>query len=118
MPVQQLDTNYRTIGGPTDGQKATYGASITGLVVAASATDIFAITGSATKIVRITRLRISGVRTTGTDTDIQLIKRSTANTGGTSTNPTKVAYDSNDPASTATINAYTANPTGLGTAIG
>ncbi|SRR6266699_989119 len=118
MPQQQLDTNYRTIAGPTDGQKPTYIASITGLVVAASATDIFTITpGSAP--VRIIRARVSGIKTTaGADVDIQLIKRSAADTGGTATNPTKVAYDSADPASTATINAYTANPTGLGAAIG
>ncbi|HEX3640111.1 MAG TPA: hypothetical protein VHV10_02350 [Ktedonobacteraceae bacterium] len=119
MPFQQpLDSNYRPIAGPSDGQKPTYIASITGLVVAASATDIFTVTpGSAP--VRITRLRISGTKTTaGADVDIQLIKRSAADTGGTSTAPTKVAYDSADTASTAAIAAYTVNPTGLGTAIG
>src|SRR5215471_9766749 len=107
MPVQQLrDSNYQVIPGPTDGQKATYAAAITGLVPVASATDIFTLTGSNSATIRVTRLRISGIKTSaGADVDIQLIKRSAADTGGTSTNPTKVAYDSVDPASTATVNA-------------
>lgn len=101
-----------------DGLKATYAASVTALAPVASATDIFTITGSTTKIVRITRLRISGIKTTaGADVDIQLIKRSTANTAGTSTTPTIIPYDSTSNAATAVINAYTANPT-VGTAVG
>jgi hypothetical protein len=109
-----------TIGAhaQVDGFKASYAASVTGLVVAASATDIFTIIGSATKTVRITRLRISGIKTTaGAAVDIQLIKRSTADTGGTSTAPTIVPYDSANAAATAVVAAYTANPT-LGTAVG
>ena len=61
---------------PVDGQKATYAASITQLAVAASATDIFTLTGSATKTIRVTRLRVSGIKTTaGADVDVQLIIR-------------------------------------------
>ena len=95
----------------TDGQKATYAASITGLASAASATDIFTITGSASKTIRVTRLEVSGQQTTAAAAQIIVLKRSTANTSGTSTNPTAVPYDSNSAAATATINAYTANPT-------
>ena len=103
---------------PVDGQRATYAASITGLASASSATDIFTITGSASMVVRVTRIRISAIKTSaGADVDIQLIKRSTADTGGTATNPTAIPYDSLDPAATATIAAYTANPT-TGTAVG
>jgi hypothetical protein len=102
---------------PSDGTKATYCASITGLASAASATDIFTITGSATKVVRVNRIRVSATQNTVGYTDILLVKRSTANTVGTSTAPTIVSNDSNNPAGTAVVRAYTANPT-LGTAVG
>jgi hypothetical protein len=100
-----------------DGQKATYAASITGLASAASATDIFTITGSATKTIRITRLEVSGQATTAAAAQVVVLKRSTANTAGTSTNPAAVPYDSASAAATATLNAYTANPT-TGTLVG
>lgn len=101
-----------------DGQKATYAAGITQLVVAASATDIFTIAGSASKTVRITRVRLSGIKTTaGAAVDVQLLLRSTADTAGTKTNPTAIPFDSNSAAATAVVAAYTANPT-LGTSVG
>lgn len=94
-----------------DGAKATYSAGITGLVSAASATDLFTVTGSATKTVRITRLEISGEATTAAPVQIVLLKRSTANTLGTSSAPTLAPHDSANVAATATVLAYTANPT-------
>lgn len=118
MAVPAAPYNPPGQNSPTDGLKMTYAASVTGLLSASSATDIFTITGSATKIVRITRIRVSGIKTTaGADIDIQFIKRSVANTGGTSTAPTIVPYDSANTAATAVVTAYTANPT-VGTAIG
>lgn len=102
-----------------DGSKDTYSASITALAAAASATDLFTISGSATKIVRVTRLRLSGIKTTaGADIDVRLIKRSAANTAGTSTSPTLVPHDSGSPAATAAVKAYTVNPTSVGAAVG
>ena len=44
--------------------------------------------------------------------DILLIKRSTANSGGTPTNPAIMQHDSNDAAVTAVVSTYAANPTG------
>lgn len=96
---------------------ATYSAAITGLAPAASATDLFTITGSGTKTVKVLRVQVSGTATAAGAYDFQLIKRSTANSGGTSTSPAAVPHDTNDAAATATINAYTANPT-LGTTVG
>lgn len=89
----------------------TYSATVTGLASAAACTDLFTITGSASKTIRVTKLKISGVQTTGGLIDVVVLKRSTANTAGTSTNPTAVPHDSGFAAATATINAYTANPT-------
>ena len=96
---------------------ATYSASIVGLATAATATDIFTITGSATKTVRVARIMVNGVQTTSAQVNVLIVKRSTANTAGTSTAPTRVPYDSASAAATATVLAYTANPT-LGTAVG
>lgn len=97
--------------------RSTYSASITALAPAASATDIFTIIGSATKTVRITRIQISGVATAAGTFDVVLVKRSTADSGGTSTSPTIVPHDSSDSAATAVVKAYTVNPT-LGTLVG
>ncbi len=93
------------------GTKATYRAAITALVPAASATDVFTITGSATKIVKIDNISVSGTAGTAIVADVQLSKRSTADTGGASTAPTVVAVDATDAAGTAVVAAYTANPT-------
>jgi|SRR6185312_1890954 len=102
---------------PVDGTKATYSAVITGITPASSATDLFTITGSGTKIVRIRSLTVYGSQTTGGVVPISLIKRSSANTGGTSSTASAIAFDSTDPSATATVQSYTANPT-TGTAVG
>lgn len=109
--------------GMADGPKATYSAAKVGLVPGSSATDIFTITGSTTKTIRVTRIELAATTTSATPAalDILLLKRSTANTGGTSTgSPTAVPHDSNNAAASATVLAYTAPPTTgnlVGTAI-
>lgn len=84
---------------------------------AAAATDAFTITGSATKTVRVRYLSLDAVSTANSQLPVFLVKRGSADTGGTSTSPTAVPLDSADPAGTAVCTAYTANPT-LGTTIG
>ena len=101
---------YNT-NSPVDGGKATYRASTTALASASSATDIFTITGSASKTIRITRLEISGQQTTAAAAQVIVLVRSTANSGGTASTLTAVPHDSNSPAATAVVKAYTANPT-------
>jgi len=106
---------------PTPSPKAfrpTYQATFVGLVTAASATDIVTIQGSATKIVSVTEFSCTGISTTVGTADLLLIKRSTANTTGTSTTATNVPNDSASPAATAVVKGYTANPGALGTAVG
>jgi hypothetical protein len=105
---------------PVDGQKWTYSAAKVGLVPAASATDIFTITGSASKTVRVTHIEIWATTTAATAAalDVLLLKRSTADTAGTSTgSPTPVPHDINAPAVSATVLSYTVNPT-TGTLVG
>lgn len=106
---------------PTPSAKAfrpTYQASVTGLVTAASATDFFTIQGSATKLVSVLNLECYGTATTAATADILVLKRSAANTTGTSTSPTGVPVDSGSPAATAVVKAYTVNPGALGAAVG
>ena len=103
--------------GTFTGQALTYRATVIALTPAAATTDLFVITGSATKQIRVRRLHCDGIATAAGTTLLQIVKRSTADTAGTSTAPTAVALNSTNPAAGATIAAYTANPT-LGTTVG
>jgi hypothetical protein len=84
----------------------------------ATPTDVAIITGSATHTVYVTRIELSTTQTAAGVNNWFMIKRSTANTGGTSATPTLVPLDSNNPAATAVVRSYTANPTTLGTSVG
>lgn len=95
-----------------------YSACILSLAPATSATDVFTLAGSATKVVTVTSLDFSGTQTTLGPVSVQVVKRSSANTGGTSTTPTAVSRDSAQGAATAVARAYSANPSGLGTLVG
>ena len=114
----QLGPQGQLVVAHTDGVKATYrAASVPGLALAGGATDFFTITGSATKTVRITAFAMLCTQNTAATNDIVFLKRSTADTGGTSTTRTAVPLDSTNPAATATVRTYTANPT-TGTLVG
>ncbi len=89
----------------------SYSVVSIGLVPSATATDLFTVTGSASKEVHITRIIVSCTQTTAGAIDLVLLGRSTADTLGTSTSPTIKKHDTQNAAATATVNAYTANPT-------
>ncbi len=103
---------------PVDGVKTTYSASINDLTTSALPTDIVEFKGSSTKTLRITQIIISGTQNTSASRDVFLIKRSSADSGGTSTNAVAIPHDSNNTAATAIIKVYTVNPSGLGTSVG
>lgn len=90
----------------------SFSAAASGTKLADSATDVFTIAGSAKGKVKVTRITLSGIATAAASALVNIIKRGAVDTGGTATNPTKVARDSAvaEP-SFATVNAYTANPT-------
>lgn len=94
---------------------ASYAAMGYGIAPASSATDIACITGSATRIVRVQTVRVSGTAGTLVSLPVLLNKHTVANTGGTpaatTALPAPVPLDSNNPTATATTTAYTANPT-------
>jgi hypothetical protein len=79
--------------------------------------DLIVLRGSAAKVIRINRVLIMGNGSTSQQGTISLIKRSTDDTGGTSTALTIVPLDSSNPASTAAARFYTAAPT-QGTLVG
>lgn len=103
---------------------ATFAAAGFGIVPAASATDVACITGSATKVVRVQSVRVSGTAGTLVSLPIILTKHTVANTGGTpavtTALPVPVSLDTTvatTASATATTTAYTANPTVDATAV-
>lgn len=103
---------------------ATYSAVSIALVPAASATDIFCIAASSTKTIEINRLSISGTAGTLVSAPFTLVKRASLDTGGTgastTANPanTTTKHVSTNAAASATLIAYTANPTIVDTSPG
>lgn len=98
-------------------QRICYSANTAAFTPAATPTDLFIIGGSATRVIRILDLRISGTATAASIQDFFVIKRSTANSAGTFVASTLIPADANDAAATATVGHYTANPT-TGTSVG
>lgn len=93
----------------------TYHATGVAIAVGTTPTDVACITGSATRTVRLKKVRISGTAGTAININTFLTKHTVANTGGTAATgtalPTASPNDSTFPAATATLQAYTANPT-------
>lgn len=102
----------------SEGTLPTYNAGVVAFTPIATPTDIWKI-AFVTNVVRVTRISISGMATAAATVDIQLIRRSTANTGGTTTTITASKNDANDGAPSATVMYYSAgaNPT-TGTSAG
>ncbi|MGH7975013.1 MAG: hypothetical protein ACREBR_05780 [bacterium] len=98
--------------------KAAYGMTTRSIAPAVAATDIVTISGSASKTITVTRIELTTNTTSTSFNNWIALKRSTVNTGGTSTSPTIVPYDSNNAAGTAVVHSYSANPTALGTLVG
>lgn len=131
-PASVIAVPYTTTGGygnpvldsagasyvNTDGIKATYAYTATDITPVATATDVVVIGGSATKTIRISSVCVGGTATAASIYDTYNYMRTTADTGGTATNPTPVKYDSQDGTAAATVSLYTANPTtGTGSVI-
>lgn len=89
----------------------TYMAASAPFTPGATPQDVFTITGSATKAVTIVRAGISTTQTTAGVNTWHLLRRSTANSAGTSAAVTAVPTDDDFAAATATVLQYTANPT-------
>ncbi len=94
----------------------TYSAGFIGLVPAAATTDLVCLAGSATKTIKITRIKISGSGT-AISVPVTVLRRTSADTGGTAASTTAnpanniSKRDTTNPTATAVPIAYTANPT-------
>jgi hypothetical protein len=98
---------------------ATYSVSVPNVAIAAGMTDIMTISGSTTKKVELLKVKISAVSGALALADLILVKRTTANAGGTLGAAIVPALnDSNDIAASATLKVYTVSPTTLGTSVG
>lgn len=103
----------------TDNKEAAYCASTPVFTTAASATDIFNFKGSGTKTIYIRKIAWKQANyAVAANHHVYLIKRSTANSGGTSSAITAVPLDSNFSSATASGVYYTANPSSLGASVG
>lgn len=100
--------------------KNTYTAAFVGLTPPASATDLICISGSATKTIRLQRIRLSGTAATLITAPFTILRRASLDSGGTAASTTANpanTIQSMDPSSypvsaaTATLVSYTANPT-------
>ncbi len=99
-------------------RKATFRSAFVTLTPAATATDIIVLPGNATTTVRVTRASCLWQSTATGTANFYFVKRTTANTGGTSATGSVVALDSNDIANASTPVAYSVNPTTLGASAG
>ena len=112
-------TLYNT-DGSDNGEKCTYRASTIIPLVAAVTINVpfFNIIGSASKTVTIKRIAISGATLTAVGYfTVNVVRLSSASSGGTSTVLVNVQMDTVDPAATAVVRAYTVAPTS-GTLVG
>jgi hypothetical protein len=95
-----------------DGQKSTYRSTARAFAAIASATAVsptWTIQGSATKIIRITRIHITATAGTGVVSEISLARFTTPFSGGTvGTTPTIAKDDTNDPTPTAIVQTWSA----------
>ena len=101
-----------------DPLRGTYAAFIYGYTPPANPTDVLMIQGSASRIIRVRAIVVTGTATAASNIGIYTVRRSTPNTGGTVTNPALIARDNNDAVATALISLYSVLPTGLGTLLG
>lgn len=104
------DGSYRETIGDSVPQVATYAVTGSGYVAYATPTDLFSISGSATKTVRVFSAVLYGQSTAASVVSLTWLKRKTASTGGTPTTPTPTALDSVDPTPTAVFTLYGSAP--------
>lgn len=102
--------------------KATYTAVALALPPVASATDIACISGSATKVVKITEIEVSGTAGTLVSAPLTLLRRASLDTGGTAGTTTAnwantiAKAVSTQATQSAVLISYAANPTIVDTA--
>jgi len=126
VEVDQISKAMRVtwydINGIPNGPRWTYDTATLAFIPATiGPQDVFVIQGSATKTVRVTRIRLSGVQTTAGINSWYLLRRQSSSfTGGTQSIDIAVQRDSISPTPTATVFHYagTVNPATSGSLVG
>lgn len=101
-----------------EGQRATFRYAVQAFTPVATPTAFLVIAGSATKVIRVKRIKVGGVATSNGNMQVQASRWSTAGTLGSAvlTALTAVKHDTNDVAATAAVSTVgTANYTTQGT---
>jgi hypothetical protein len=96
------------------GTRSTYEAGIAAQTPASSATDVWCLVGNGTTTTRVLSISVNGTKTTASSVMFQLVKRTSANSGGASGAATAVSHDSTNSGANSAANSYTSNPSGLG----
>lgn len=96
--------------------QSTYSIGIEDYAPYATPTDIFLLQGSATKTIKITKVRLSGASTAASSLDIYVLKRTVDNTEGTRASQAAdiCKHDTLDADATAIPYTYSVIPTSLG----
>lgn len=111
---RQLAVSDATLGNlsipeaDNEPERNTYRAFAYNLQPTGAVNDLVVLGGSATKLIRLKGVIVSGSATSATNVPIYIYKRTAAYVGGTPTAITRVAADTGDPPSTATLNHYAA----------
>lgn len=120
-PPFSVKEEKQPISLPVVSRRFIYSTSVVQFSAASSATDIFTISGSSRRVIKVRKISItlSGSLTLGGTITVEtsLIKRLSRNTGGTSNYLVAVPHDSRAEDAAATVVYYTSNPT-LGVAAG
>jgi hypothetical protein len=110
-PARAAGPSSATYAIPLDNPNPVYSVSGVAITPASTPTDVVVLWGSATKVVKVRKIIVSGVAASAGTMDVSIVKRTAANTGTTATFPTAGKFDSLDSANTASPVLYTANPT-------
>lgn len=98
--------------------RASYSGFVSNFVPAATPTDVFAIRCDGSRVIRLKSIILTGTATSASNIIVNLVKRSTLNTGGTPSAVPAVKADTGDDTSTVVVETYAANPGALGTLVG
>lgn len=109
--------SYGSASVNTEGRKPSFSVVANSISLAATATDYFTLSNPATsnKILRVTFVRSVSTSTSNNTPNVYFYKRTTSNTGGTTSTLTPTYYDTNNPTVSGVAVTYSANPSALGT---
>lgn len=89
----------------------TFSASVSGFAAASTATDVACLTGSASRVVRLQRVLVTGSAASTIAIPVSLFLRTAADSAGTAVVMTPFSMDTNNTSTVSNVQYFTANPT-------